>query len=133
MANIFTLKRGDTLPVLEVALKNPDGTAHDLTGSTGWYLHVRLNDDDDTVVTRSMTAVGVASDGILRYAWQADDWDDENVAGYLIAGPTLPLVKGQREHRMEYEVVGGSGACLTFPNDGYDVLRVVGDIGQGDA
>lgn len=128
--SIFTLKENDTLPVLEVSLLNPDGTAHDLTGSTGWKLHIKLADDDETVVTRDMVVVGDADEGVLRYAWTADDWDPENADGYLIAGPTLPLAPGEREHRMEYEVTGASGARMTFPNDGYDVLRVVPDIGQ---
>lgn len=127
----FTLKKNDTLPILEVELLNPDGTAHDLTGSTGWKLHILLNDDAETVVTRDMTVVGAADEGLLRYAWTVDDWDEDNVAGYLIAGPTLPLAPGEREHRMEYEVTGAGGARLTFPNDGYDVLRIVDDIGQG--
>lgn len=138
MAEVFVLKHRDTLPALEVSLLEPDPAnpgafrAHDLTGSSAWKLHIRLNDDPDTVVTRDMTVVGNAEDGVLRYAWAADDWDEANPDGYLIAGPTPPLAPGEREHRMEYEVIGNMGAArLTFPNDGYDVLRVVSDIGQG--
>ena len=50
--------------------------------------------------------------------------------GGLVPGPTIPLQPTDVEHRMEYEVIGGSSR-MTFPNDGYDVLRILADIGQG--
>jgi len=109
----FCLKYRDTLPILQVVLKNPDGTVHDLTGSTAWKLHVKL--EDGTVFTRDMVKVGVDTAGTLKYAWAAADW---------IAG----LVVGR--HRMEYEVLGGGASRLTFPNDTDHVLRVTRDIGQ---
>jgi len=126
MSNVFYLKYRDTRPILQVALKNPDGTAHDLTGSTGWKLHVKR--PDGTVVTRTMTKVGADVDGVLSYTWLTADWDD--VTG-LVAGPALPLKPSNVEHTMEYEVVGPATARMTFPNDGYDILRIFSDIGQG--
>ena len=39
----FYIKTNDTRPVLEVALKNPDGSAYDLTGSTAWKLYIVLS------------------------------------------------------------------------------------------
>jgi hypothetical protein len=127
--SIFYLKARDTRPIMEVRLLNPDGSAHDLTGSTGWKLHVRLSAGG--VLTRDMMPDPDLTKGILRYTWLAADWDAGNVAGYLVAGPSLPLQPGQLEHRMEYEVIGPGGGRLTWPNDGYDVLRVGADIGQG--
>lgn len=128
---IFNLKRGDTKPPLEVQLKNPNGTVHDLTGSTGWKLHIWLA--DGTKLIRDMTKVGTDEAGTLSYAWVATDWDAVSgggTVGGLVARP-LPLLPGEREHRMEYEVTGPGGARLTFPNDGYDTLRILEDIGQG--
>lgn len=125
---VFRLKYRDTRPTLEVTLKDPDGSVHDLTGATDFYLHVRLT--DGTVVTRTMQLVGPPTAGTLSYAWVAADWDVSNPAGHLIVGPTLPPPKGTFEHRMEYEVVGGTSR-LTFPSEDYDVLRVWDDIGQG--
>lgn len=123
------LKYRDTRPILEVALKNPDDTAHDLTGATAVKLHIKR--PDGTVVTRDMVVVSAAA-GTVRYTWVAADWDTSNVNGYLEAGPeALPVRKGEFEHRMEYEVLGAAGARTTFPNDGYDTLRIVSDIGQG--
>lgn len=114
-AQTFHLKRGDTLPVLEVVLVNPDGSVHDLTGSTDWKLHVKL--DNGQTFSRTMTKVGADVDGKLSYGWQAADWT---------ASP--PLAVGT--HRMEYEVVGAGTARMTFPNDGYDILRVTQDLGD---
>jgi hypothetical protein len=141
---IFNLKYRDTRPVLEVTLYDPApegsapatlGPVHDLTGSSAWYLHVYLS--DGTVVTRPLTKVGADAAGTLRYVWVAADWDVANPAGHLIVSPALPLLRGTREHRMEYEVLGPGDERLTFPNGGastsevYDVLRIWQDIGQG--
>jgi len=112
----FVLKYRDTMPILEVVLLNPDKTVHDLTGATSYKLHVRLRDGG--TITRTMTLQGLATAGTLRYQWLAADWTDI----------TTPLVVGQ--HRMEYEVLGPGAARLTWPNDGYDELRVVDDLGQ---
>lgn len=124
MGGVFYLKYRDTLPILEVALKNPDLTAYNLTGSTAWKLHIKLN--TGTILSRSMTIFGAATNGTLRYSWVSTDWDPAN----LILGPTPPLKPSQSEHRMEYEVLASGGLRVTFPNDGYDTLRIISDIGQ---
>jgi hypothetical protein len=113
---IFRLKRGDTRPILEVALKNPDGSAHDLTGSTAWKLHIRVN---GTVFTRDMIKQGLDTAGVLRYLWVDADW----VAG--LPAPASP--HGKAELQMEYEVIGGTSR-MTFPNGGHDTLIIVGDL-----
>lgn len=109
----FYLKKRDTRPILEVALKNPDGTAYDLTGYTA-TLHVSKS--DGTVVTRAMVVDAAPTTGIVRYTWVADDW---------VTAPAITT----GVHRMEYEVRAGL-ARLTFPNDGYDTLEVTEDLGQ---
>lgn len=112
----FTIKRGDTNPWLEVALKNPDGSAHDLTGSTAWKLHIRIN--GTTVMTRDMVKQGADTAGVLRYTWATADWD-------VLPSPRSPY--HSREFPMEYEVIAGSSR-MTFPNTGTDTLKVVGDV-----
>lgn len=126
---IHTLKFRDSRPVLEVFLKNPDATAYDLTGATIWKLHVLKN--DKTIFTRDMVVTGSAALGCLRYTWVAADWVEGTAGGFLIAGPTLPLAVGAAEHQMEYEIIGPSTVRATFPNDGFDTLRVTPDIAQG--
>ena len=111
---VFYLKYRDTRPIIEVALKNPDSSAFDLTGSTAWKLHIKLS--NGTVLTRDMVKQGADEDGLLRYTWLSGDWN----AGGLVVGT----------HRMEYEVTGGTSR-LTFPNDSYDSLQIYTDLGQG--
>lgn len=139
--SVFNLKFRDTKPVLEVALLNPDGSAHDLTGATGVTLHIRLS--SGVRLARPMSITDIVG-GIVQYAWTAADWgtgttadlDGSYTVGGLIAGPALPLAPGKSEHTMEYEVIGPGGARLSFPNGGvvpaeaYDTLRVWSDIGQ---
>ena len=148
MDDVFELKYRDTLPVFEVVLRDPAppgtlGPVHDLTGSTAWWLHVWLS--DGTKLTRAMSKFGIDTAGTLRYPWIATDWDAGSggppfTVGGLIVGPSLPLTPGEREHRMEYEVLGPSTARMTFPNghnsDGalaYHTLRIVTDIADGVA
>lgn len=129
---IFWLKTNNTRPSLIVSLFNPDGTPHDLTGSTDWKLHIKLNNGN--VITRTMTVEGLSTAGQLRYNWATGDWSGGTP---LISGPghfegsIFVLNKGEVEHTMEYEVLGSGGARQTFPNDGYDVLRIHPSIANG--
>lgn len=118
----FFLKYRDVLPVLEVTLLRPDGTAFDLTGASSVTLHIKPA--DGSVVSRAMTIYDITG-GVVRYAWQLADW---TLPG-LIGSTTAPLLARPFEQRMEYEAQG-PGWRLTFPNDGYDTLRIVTDIGQ---
>ncbi len=110
----FYLKRGDTRPVLSVALKNPDGSAFDLTGVSSVTLHVKLH--DGTTFERAMVVDADPTTGIATYTWVPTDWD----TGGLVVGVSI-------EHRMEYEVLTGT-VRQTFPNSGYDVLQIAVDI-----
>jgi hypothetical protein len=125
---VFHLKYRDTRPGLLVYLLDPDGTPHSLVGTTAWSLHVWLS--DGTKLARDMTVYGDPVAGALLYTWDATDW---TAPGGLDVSPTLPLQPGVRDHRMEYEVVGPGDARLTFPNNGYDTLRVTVDIGQWES
>ena len=113
---VFYLKSRDTRPTLQVQLLNPDNTVHDLTGTTTYKLHIKA---PSGTVSRDMIVVGALTNGTLAYSWVAADWDN------------LPLVtpNHQKDLQMEYEVIGPS-TRLTFPNNGWDTLRIYGDIGQ---
>lgn len=119
---VFSIKAGDTRPTLEVALKNPDGSAHDLTGSTTWKLNIKTG--PSTVFVRDLVKEGLDTAGTLRYAWQASDWDPENVNGFL---PTPPANYPLTQLPMEYQVSGGS-SVMTFPNNSFDTIRILGDV-----
>jgi hypothetical protein len=124
---IFYLKYRDTRPILEAVLKNPNGTVYDLTGSTDWKFHIWLS--DGTKLVRTMAVFGAATNGTLRYTWIATDWDAATSPDANNSYQVGALVSGQ--HRMEYEVIGPSPVRLTFPNGGYDTLKVTADVGQG--
>lgn len=115
---IFTLKHRDTRPILEVVLYNPDGSVHDLTGATAFKLHIK---DGSTVITRDMVKQGLDTAGTLRYSWADADWT--GTPGL----PAPPSLYPQRDLPMEYEVVAGTSR-MTFPNEGHDTLRILGDI-----
>ena len=118
----FSIKAGDTRPILEVVLRNPDGTVHDLTGATVFKLMVRLS--PTTSFIRDMVKQGLDTAGTLRYTWVTADWDTGNVNGFLPEPPaTYPL----SEYPMEYEVSAGTSK-LTFPNNSFDTLRILGDV-----
>ena len=120
----FYIKYRDTRPILTVTLKNPGGTVYDLTNNTSVSLHITLS--DGTEITKTMTVDATPTTGIVTYTFLAADWN----TGGLVASPVLPLDPGVADHTMEYEVVGPSLQRLTFPNDGFDILRITDDIGQ---
>lgn len=127
--SVFNLKYRDTRPVLEVTLLQPKeeetdpDVVYDLTGSQSVTLHIWLS--DETKLTRPMIIDPDPETGKASYTWVDADWTE------LVVSPDLPLRPGVYEHRMEYEVLGPGGVGrLTFPNDGYDTLRIKVDIGQ---
>jgi hypothetical protein len=118
MSSSFYIKRGDTLPVMEVTLLNADLlTPYDLTGAAV-KLRVTVN---GVAIFRSMTIVGSPTAGKVQYAWQASDW--------TFTPPSLPAIS-EGTHPMEVEVVPQAGGRLTFPNTGCDLLVVSGDLGD---
>lgn len=114
---VFSLKARDTLAVLEVALENPDGSPHNLSGADRVWLHIRLR--TGTVISREMT-IDDAVGGEVSYAWQVSDWD-------LIPVPTYPAAQ---EHVMVYEVIAGTDR-QTFPTEGHHRLVIWPDLEQG--
>lgn len=121
---IFSLKARDTRPILEVQLKNPDGSNHDLTGSTAWKLHIQVS--PTVVLVRDLTKQGPDADGTLRYSWAATDWDPAVSTDPKLPTPSTPWETVELE--MEYKVLGGASSRMTFPNDGYDKLQILGDL-----
>lgn len=131
--SIFYLKQNDTRPILEVTLTNPDGTAFDLTG-TGVVVTLIVELNDGSVFSRAMTVYGTPTTGVVRYQWEATDWDTGNTAGYLVLGTAMgdSEVNSRRyKHQMEYEVQTNDGYVETFPNDGYDTLIITEELGSG--
>lgn len=119
------LKANDTRPVLEVALKNPDGNPHDLTGSTTWKLLIRVNATQ--VLVRDLIKQGADTAGVLRYTWVNTDWANPIIPNDPVL-PTPVDAYHTLECYMEYEISGGPTSRMTFPNGGYDTLRILGQL-----
>lgn len=108
MAEDFYIKQGDTAPALRATLKDPAGTAVDLTGAT---VKFSLRTASGTVlVNKQSVTIVTAGSGVVEYAWQAGDTD---TAGTLLA---------------EFEVTYSDSTVETFPNDSYTRVIVARQI-----
>ncbi len=103
------IKRGDTLPIIEATLYDQEGEVLDLSGATV-MLYVVSTDELTTLVSAACTIVD-APNGVVRYVWQAGDTD--------ILG----------KYDFEFEVTFSGGGIATVPNDGYNSLRIIKDLG----
>lgn len=107
----FSIKTGDTLPVLQSTLTYPDGTAIDVTGCTV-TLKVRENGSRATGESLSATLVTPAS-GIVKRVWTGSET--------FLGIPGL--------YDAEWQVVFPAAAgTLTVPNSGYFSIAVLDDI-----
>lgn len=108
MADI-ALKRNDRLPVLQASLKNPDGSAVNLTGTSQRFV-MRLPGAAAAKVTAVPTVVN-ASGGVVQYSWAAGDTDTTGT------------------YQAEFEVTFAGGLIQTYPNNGYLSVAIIDDLG----
>jgi len=114
MSSVFTIKRGDTGPALEVTLRDATGAAVDISGNLGVQFQMKErqhkdNDRVDLVVDAAATVVD-APGGIVKYVWTSSDTDEIG------------------EYVAEWVVTAADGSERTFPTPGFTTVRVVGDI-----
>jgi hypothetical protein len=105
MADDFTIKAGDVLPVLDATLMPADGQTFSLAGAT-----VRLRMWAKSQPADKVNALCTVVDPVartVRYTWQAGDTDVRE--GYLA----------------QFLVTFPGGALETFPNGRALVIRVV--------
>lgn len=103
----FYIKRGDRLPAFTRTLEDADGVPVDITG--GAVLFKMQPMQGGSVIQGTCTVVA-ATAGAVRYDWRAGDTD---LVGMFLA---------------EWEVTFSSTLPETFPNGGYDVVRITADI-----
>lgn len=106
----FWIKQNDRLPVLERQLLNSDGSAVDLSSSTG--VTFRMTRFGET--TPKVEAAAIISDpdeGMVQYHWQAGDTDTPGT------------------YESEFEVAFTGFSSLTVPNDGHMPVYVVEELG----
>lgn len=108
MSETFHIKQGDSAPNLRAILKNPDGTAASLVGSTVRF-SMRTS-GGAVIVSRQPCALVDAPNGVVEYDWQDGDTD---------TGAT---------HLGEFEVTYSDGSIETFPNDGFVRIMITKQI-----
>jgi len=102
----FYIKRGDRLPAFTRTLEDAAGAAVDLSGGSVQFRMQPMQ--GGSLITGAATIVG-ATTGEVRYNWAAGDTD---TIGMFLA---------------EWEVTF-SGSTETFPNGGYDVVKITADL-----
>lgn len=102
-----TIKRGDRLPALHLALTGESGPV-DLSAATAVRLLVAAR--SGTIIVDAPLGARPA-DGALTYPWATED---TTAAG---------------SYRVEVEVTWPGGLKQTFPSDGYGAVRIAPDLG----
>lgn len=108
----YTVKRGDTVPVVTDTLLDSTGAAVNLTGATVKF-HMTTWDRSAVVANAAATGPnGGALDatGQVQYAWASGD------------------VAAAGVYKAEWEVTFVGGKVESWPNDGYAVVSVTGDL-----
>lgn len=106
----YWFKQGDTAPAIVAVLLDGDGNPVSLVGAS---VRFHMMDQDENVV---ITANGVVdpdqtnNKGQVSYSWQSTDLAN---AGVFLA---------------EWEVTFLNSTKETFPNNGYDVVRISKEI-----
>lgn len=101
------IKTGDTALQFTDTLK-VDGVATDLTGATVLFL-LKLIDSPNTAYSLAATIVTAAS-GTVKY----------------VPGVGFPTAVG--DYRQEWQVSYVEGTILTFPSDGYNIVKILDDL-----
>lgn len=106
----FTIKQGDTIPVLRATLRGADTNVIDLTGCTVRFHLARGTAQANTPVLDVTATIVTAASGVVEYAWLAGDTD---VAGDYVG---------------EFEVTLSTGDTVTCPNDHDLTIKVFAQI-----
>lgn len=102
-------KRGDRLPSLQTTLKDENGAAVNLTGTTVRFKMRAYGQSGTPKVDQPATTVDAVG-GIVRYDWALVDVD---TSGWFEA---------------EWEVTYADGRKATFPTQGYDLGYLWPDV-----
>lgn len=103
----FYIKRNDTAPPFRAILKDGDGDIVNVTGAT---VRFHMNKRDGTAVVNAAATINSATAGDVEYNWDAAD---TALAGIYNA---------------EFEVTYANTTVETFPNKGYEEVRVTEDL-----
>ena len=108
----YTVKRGDTAPVVADTLLDSSGNAVNLTGSTVKF-HMSTWDLQTVVINGNATGPNGGSPdntGQVQYQWQSADTTTAGV------------------YRGEWQVTFAGGGVETWPDAGYAVVSIPSDL-----
>lgn len=103
----FTMKTGDTSPILQATFTDASGSAVSIVGAT---VKLIVADLSNTVVMNKTMTVFDGSNGIAEYEWQSGDTSTSGT------------------YKVEFEVTYATGEVETFPNTGYEMLVIKEDL-----
>lgn len=98
MSQLIKVVKSDKLYDINLTLQDANGNAFDLTGNSGILLKVQKQGATALKFSGTMSVVGAATDGKVKYTVAATDFDD---AGQYYA---------------EIEVTFTGGKVVTFPD-----------------
>jgi hypothetical protein len=113
MADIFTIKRGDTRPALVATLSDNVGPINLATAS---QVKLLFKTESGSTVYSRICEVTTPTAGVVTYPWTPDD---------AALGP-LSVVTS---FNVEWEITWADGTITTVPNEGYKTVAVVADLG----
>ena len=103
----FTMKTGDTSPIVTATFKDADLNPVNITGSTVRIHVVSLS--GTTLIDEAMTVTS-GPNGVAEYEWQAGDTDTAGT------------------YKVEFEVTYSDNTVETFPNTGHEMLIIKDDL-----
>lgn len=107
-AEIFYIKQNDTSPAIAGALKDADGNAVNVSGST---IKFNMRSRGGAVkIDEGSGAVVSGVSGTVKYVWQAGDTDTAGT------------------YEAEFEVTYTDATKETFPNNGYISVVITPEI-----
>ena len=105
----FYIKQNDTVPPLEVLLKDAYGAPVNVTGATIKF-SMRVKPAGTVKVNAQTADIVTAGAGRVKYAWAAANTDTAD------------------EYEGEFQVTYSNGGIQTFPNDGFINVVVTDDV-----
>jgi hypothetical protein len=110
MAVDFYIKQGDVLPVITTQCLDENGAAVNLTGASVRFL--MRPQRQAAIKVNALASITTAAEGRAKYEWQSGDTDRAGT------------------YEAEWEVTFADGKKSTFPNDGYNTIAVLTQIGS---
>ena len=119
MADTATWKQNDLEPPCQSTLTNADGTAINLTtASSVWFLMRPVG--GGTALRVQASIVGDPAAGVVKHTWATTGapWNSSSGHTYTVG-----------TYDQEWEILWPTSRPQTVPNDSYNTITIVDDLG----